>query len=67
MNKDLIRQVRLRLDQAEHILITSHTRPDGDAIGSILALGQALSAIGKEVEMVSADGCCWATAAGATG
>jgi phosphoesterase RecJ-like protein len=56
MNKDLIRQVRLRLDQAEHILITSHTRPDGDAIGSILALGQALSAIGKEVEMVSADG-----------
>ena len=56
MNKELIRQVRLRLDQAEHILITSHTRPDGDAIGSILALGQALSAIGKDIEMVSADG-----------
>ena len=56
MNKEIIRQVRLRLDQAEHILITSHTRPDGDAIGSILALGQALVAIGKDVQMVLGDG-----------
>lgn len=56
MNKDQIQRIRLRLDQAEHILIASHVRPDGDSIGSTAAFGLALLSEGKEVQMVSADG-----------
>lgn len=36
-------------------LITSHARPDGDSIGSQLALAYALEALGKEVRLVNAD------------
>ena len=56
MDKDLLEQVRLRLEQADHILISAHTRPDGDAIGSVLALGLAMQNAGKKVQMVLADG-----------
>ncbi len=44
------------LAQAQRILIISHIRPDGDAIGSTLALGLALQALGKEAQMVLVDG-----------
>src|SRR5262249_6878696 len=36
-------------------VITSHSRPDGDAIGSSLAMAYALRAIGKEAHVVMAD------------
>ncbi len=36
--------------------MVSHVRPDGDAIGSLLAFGLALQEAGKEVQMVLADG-----------
>ena len=36
-------------------LITSHARPDGDSIGSQLALAYALEALGKHVRVVNAD------------
>ncbi len=36
-------------EKAERILITTHARPDGDAIGSITALKRALELKGKEV------------------
>jgi phosphoesterase RecJ-like protein len=36
-------------------LITSHARPDGDSIGSQLALAYALEALGKDVRLVNAD------------
>jgi bifunctional oligoribonuclease and PAP phosphatase NrnA len=36
-------------------VVSSHARPDGDAIGSELALAYALRAMGKEVEVVNAD------------
>jgi phosphoesterase RecJ-like protein len=36
-------------------LITSHARPDGDAIGSQLALAWALRALGKDVRIVNRD------------
>ena len=36
-------------------LITSHARPDGDSIGSQLAMMYALEALGKEVRVVNAD------------
>jgi phosphoesterase RecJ-like protein len=56
MNKDLVEQTRHKIEQAQRVLVCSHTRPDGDAIGSLLALGQALQDAGKYVQMVSEDG-----------
>jgi len=41
---------------ARRVLIVSHVRPDGDAIGSLLALGLALQDAGKQVELVLSDG-----------
>jgi phosphoesterase RecJ-like protein len=35
--------------------ITCHSRPDGDAIGSELALALALEAVGKRAEIINAD------------
>lgn len=37
-------------------IIMSHVRPDGDAIGSMLALGHALEEMGKVVHYVNEDG-----------
>jgi phosphoesterase RecJ-like protein len=36
-------------------VVSSHTRPDGDAIGSALAMAYALRALGKEADVVNAD------------
>jgi phosphoesterase RecJ-like protein len=36
-------------------LLTSHARPDGDSIGSQLAMAFALDALGKQVRIVNAD------------
>jgi len=42
-------QIIKQLKQNENILIASHISPDGDAIGSLTALGLALETIGKKV------------------
>jgi phosphoesterase RecJ-like protein len=49
-------EIKTRFSSASRILIVSHVRPDGDAIGSMLALGLALLDMGKQVQMVLADG-----------
>lgn len=36
-------------------VISSHSRPDGDSIGSQLAMAYALRALGKDVELINAD------------
>ncbi|MGB8259482.1 MAG: bifunctional oligoribonuclease/PAP phosphatase NrnA [Terracidiphilus sp.] len=43
------------LRQGERFLVCSHSRPDGDAVGSILALGAMLEAMGKRADLVTAD------------
>ncbi len=43
--------------QKHSFVIISHYRPDGDAIGSTLALGLTLLALGKEVQMWNEDPC----------
>jgi bifunctional oligoribonuclease and PAP phosphatase NrnA len=48
--------IRERILASENILVTSHIRPDGDAIGSSLGLALALLNIGKHVQVVLADG-----------
>jgi phosphoesterase RecJ-like protein len=48
--------IKERLKQAKAVVIASHVRPDGDAIGSLLGLGLALRDAGKSVQMVLVDG-----------
>lgn len=43
------------ISSKQHIGIISHFRPDGDAIGSTLALGHALLAMGKDVWLWNED------------
>src|SRR5690348_18281414 len=56
MNSDIIGEIKSRLAAAQNIVIASHVRPDGDAIGSLLGLGLALRDAGKSVRMVLVDG-----------
>lgn len=49
-------EIHALLRKAQKIGITSHKRPDGDAIGSVLGLGLALIDAGKEVQIVLRDG-----------
>jgi bifunctional oligoribonuclease and PAP phosphatase NrnA len=56
MIADIHQVVREKLAAAKNILIASHVRPDGDAIGSLLGLGLALKGAGKQVELVLNDG-----------
>jgi phosphoesterase RecJ-like protein len=48
--------IKEKLANAQHIGITAHIRPDGDAIGAVLGLGLSLITAGKKVEMVLRDG-----------
>lgn len=43
------------LRKGERFLVCSHARPDGDAVGSVLAMGMLLQQMGKRVDMVTAD------------
>lgn len=43
------------LKQANKIVIAGHISPDGDSIGSVLAMGLVLKQLGKEVHMISSD------------
>jgi bifunctional oligoribonuclease and PAP phosphatase NrnA len=43
------------IERGQRFLISAHARPDGDAIGSILACAMVLEQMGKKVEMVSCD------------
>jgi len=44
------------LDQAERILVITHLVPDGDALGSLTATGQALQQLNKSFSLVVDDG-----------
>lgn len=52
---DQLEQVLHHIEERRHFLVTSHTRPDGDAIGSTLALAQILRKMGKNAEIVLGD------------
>lgn len=43
------------LRQGRRFLVCSHARPDGDSVGSVLAMGLLLEALGKQADLVSAD------------
>ena len=56
MTSEISGAIKARLEKSKHIVIASHVRPDGDAIGSLLGLGLALRDAGKSVQMVLVDG-----------
>jgi len=43
------------LRKGEKFLVCSHSRPDGDAVGSMLAMGMLLEQMGKSADLVTAD------------
>jgi bifunctional oligoribonuclease and PAP phosphatase NrnA len=51
----VIGQIRDAILARQRFLITSHAKPDGDSIGSQLAMAFALDALGKQVRIVNAD------------
>src|SRR6188508_2610198 len=53
--KTEIAEIRDAILARNRFLISSHARPDGDSIGSQLAMAYALEALGKEVRIVNAD------------
>ncbi len=50
-----LKKIKDKIKKSESIALTCHINPDGDCIGSMLALGLALSSAGKDVHMVSQD------------
>lgn len=55
-NDLLITAIRDSIATSQRIVVASHIRPDGDAVGSLLGLGHALRLAGKQVQLVLADG-----------
>jgi bifunctional oligoribonuclease and PAP phosphatase NrnA len=50
-----MQQVLEQIRQRREFLLTSHARPDGDAIGSLLGLAAMLRNMGKDVDIVMSD------------
>ena len=56
MDEGITGVIKERLEKSKNVVMASHVRPDGDAIGSLLGLGLALRDAGKSVQMVLVDG-----------
>jgi phosphoesterase RecJ-like protein len=54
-NQDPIQQIVDAIRSRQRFVLSSHSRPDGDSIGSQLAMAYALRALDKEVVIVNAD------------
>lgn len=52
----MLREVLAQIGRRDRFVVTSHARPDGDAIGSVLACCQMLRAMGKHADPVLYDG-----------
>jgi phosphoesterase RecJ-like protein len=52
---DVVGSICEAIVRRQRFLLTSHARPDGDSIGSQLAMAYALEALGKQVRLVNAD------------
>src|SRR6202040_3748270 len=52
----MLKEVLNEIEQRDRFLLTSHARPDGDAVGSALACCQVLRLMGKEADVVLHDG-----------
>src|SRR5271165_4014884 len=54
--KGMLDEVLNQIGRRRKFILTSHARPDGDAVGSALACCQILRSMGKEAEVVLSDG-----------
>ncbi len=52
----MLSQVLRHIESVDRVVLTSHARPDGDAIGSVLACSQVLRRMGKRADVVLRDG-----------
>lgn len=52
----MLQDVLQQIERRDRFVLTSHARPDGDAIGSALACCQVLRAMGKQADVVLHDG-----------
>jgi phosphoesterase RecJ-like protein len=52
---DPVQAILQILREGERFLVCSHSRPDGDAVGSMLAMGMFLEQMGKRADLVTAD------------
>jgi phosphoesterase RecJ-like protein len=55
-HSDMLTDVLQHIQQRTRFVLTSHARPDGDAVGSALACCQVLRAMGKQADVVLHDG-----------
>lgn len=55
LDKNDISKLRSHIEQAQRIVITCHKSPDGDALGSSLALYSLFQAMGKLVNIITPD------------
>lgn len=51
----MFKEIQKLIDKKKRFIITSHVRPDGDAIGSAAALGEYLRRLGKQVDVILSD------------
>ena len=51
----MLEEVLKQIEQREHFVLTSHARPDGDAISSTLACAEILRQMGKQTDIVLHD------------
>lgn len=52
---DPVEAILAAIRRGRRFLVCSHARPDGDAVGSMLACGMLLKQMGKQADLVSAD------------
>jgi len=50
----MIDQIINQIKEADHILLASHSNPDGDAVSSLLALGLAIGKLGQKTTIYNA-------------
>ena len=53
--RPVVKAILDAIRDARSILVTAHARPDGDAVGSVLACGMMLEQLGKQVTMAFSD------------
>ena len=56
LQPDSLASLQKLCGQHERFVVISHVRPDGDAYGSTLGIALSLHAMGKDVQVVNADG-----------
>jgi phosphoesterase RecJ-like protein len=47
--------LKYAITNSEKVLLFAHSHPDGDTIGSVLALGEYIKSLGKEFDLACFD------------